>query len=657
MLYNFFKKNDILNRFILFFPVFILISALLSGCATSNKLSSGRATSNKLSSALVSELFNEKGHAISETMVTVVLDEALSAQTPKLRDKDDRFVLLDINGIYSTHIINTNNKTIEDIIYSSPLYHAIPSIRHLDKDVNVKLFSLEKEFIEKHGVDCLGDKKYAEQCLSEITSRGILPVEKVREMIKTHCASQSENRTVEIFFKDETAVPLYYLAQASGLVYNWGSFWPEDQYNMFVKNSLDASTKSTISAMYGPPYVQKTVWVASDSDGNDAGTYNSLKEAQTILMNKSSGSKKTDSDNKTTQSDNSAESKSSSLNKPSEDNQNTKKENIATTSSQDRISNQNSKSVNSSNNSSKSVAGSSSDKTSAKSVALSPSSSSSVNVETAEIKKTHKVSTLLNGNLDKEYFLMTQYENDIYYYNYTEGYVGCVNMLTGSTNQFMSIGQGTTLTYNGENYYIIDIMNIKDIYFDSYQHAPMVIVVTHVGSANGISATCVVNAKTQSIVRIIQNYTKLGALGTDSRGNLLCNRGSLLSISPDGTVNTLSGPNNCFAMINAGNKLYFLEKGEVLEYNYNQFNTLFNVNSCVLGANTSNVVAYWDKAFHYYNYNGQETKKISIDAIEVTDNKSINISTNADQQIFISSNGDIVFYDKTNKALRKISSK
>ena len=230
-------------------------------------------------------------------------------------------------------------------------------------------------------------------------------------------------------------------------------------------------------------------------------------------------------------------------------------------------------------------------------------------------------------------------------------------MLNGNTEQMMSIGEGTTLQYNGENYYIVNIMDIKDIYYDSNQHTPMLIVVTHRGGAGGISVTCMVNIKSKSIVRTIESYTKIGVLGTDSTGNLMCSRGSLFAITPDGKTNSLWGPSDCFAMINGGNKLYFLKNGEVIKYDYSQFTTLFNVNSRILGANTSNVVAFFDKAFHIYDYNGRETQAISVDMIEVADNMSFNLSTNTDQQIFLSSNGDIVFYDKTNKALRKISSK
>ena len=69
------------------------------------------------------------------------------------------------------------------------------------------------------------------------------------------------------------------------MAYNWNGIFPENVYNIW-KASTDSRTQQTMMALYGQPYLPKTVWAVVDSDLNEVGTYDSLEEVKTKLLSK-----------------------------------------------------------------------------------------------------------------------------------------------------------------------------------------------------------------------------------------------------------------------------------------------------------------------------------------------------------------------------------
>lgn len=203
----------------------------------------------------------------------------------------NKLILFTHDGKYVPVIVNTKTKKLTDIVTGFvPLNVVKEEIWNMGKDINIKNVAILKKYIERYGINGLEEHEYAEEYLREITGKGgIIDTEKAREVISNSTTQIFSNidsaDDITILFKDDNAVPMYYIGTETEMVYNWWSLWPEYQYEM-VKASLDQNTLSRIAAMYGQPYVMQTVWVALDKYLNRLGTYDSFEDAKTKLLSK-----------------------------------------------------------------------------------------------------------------------------------------------------------------------------------------------------------------------------------------------------------------------------------------------------------------------------------------------------------------------------------
>lgn len=279
------------KRFISYITVFV-ICLTLSACG------------NGLSNRKLQKLLRENGYNYDSAKVETVL--ALDNNINGLDDNgSNKLVLINNNGYYGLTVINieTNKVTIPTFGYI-PLNVVQQEIWDMGKDVNIKNASILKKYIEQYGINGLENKEYAEEYLREITDiNGIIPTATAQNIISNSTMkifpNIKSNDEVTVLFEEDSAVPLYYTMQSSEMVYNWSSLWPERQYE-FVKASLDRNTLSRIAAMYGPPYIAKTVWAVVDSDLKEVGTFNSLESAKVALLSKNKTNANTLSNEKNT---------------------------------------------------------------------------------------------------------------------------------------------------------------------------------------------------------------------------------------------------------------------------------------------------------------------------------------------------------------------
>lgn len=263
-------KKTIINKYAkAFFAIIILLC--VSACGLSDKQAK--------------EILNENGYEFSS--VKVVLERNLSKGVQGTEEGNNKFVLLKIKNFYTPLIINVTNRTVSEEKCAYPYILLANEVMSMGKKISTDVFLVEEKYIEKYGIDALNTRENAEKCLNEITENGIMSVSEAQAKI-TEAAKKSwkDHEDVTIIFKDNSAVPLYYVIKTTKLVYNWGRFWTEDNYERYVKYSLDSSTKSAMSSIYGEPYVYKTVYSALNGDLEEAGTYNSLEEAQENLKKK-----------------------------------------------------------------------------------------------------------------------------------------------------------------------------------------------------------------------------------------------------------------------------------------------------------------------------------------------------------------------------------
>ena len=242
----------------------------------------------RLSSKQVTELLQENGYDFGQSGINVVLDEDLSNETSGLISKGNKFVLLKIDDQYAWAVINLKEKSVYDIKSIFPLSPVKKEISYMAEDVNVKLFQIAKKYIEDYGIDCLGEKEYAEKCLQEITDNGIISVVEAQEIVNNAIYEVVDSKyNPTALFEEDSAVPVYYAVQTSELVYNWDHVFPEVVYNVW-KTTTDRQSQSVMTALNGQPYVLKTVWGVTDTDLNEVGTYSSLEEAKEQLLGKNS---------------------------------------------------------------------------------------------------------------------------------------------------------------------------------------------------------------------------------------------------------------------------------------------------------------------------------------------------------------------------------
>ncbi len=261
--------------------IYILIFALCFGLT---------ACGNGISNSKLQKLLRENGYNYESAKVETILD--LNDNVNGLDNSNkNKLVLINNNGYYGLAVINTetNKVTIPALGYT-PLNVVQQEIWNMGKDINIKDVTIFKKYIERYGINSLEEKEYAEEYLRELTGKnGIIDTEKAQSIISSSTMNIfpniSSNDEVTVLFEDDSAVPVYYTTQSNIMAYNWNGIFPENVYNIW-KASTDSRTQQTMMALYGQPYLPKTVWAVVDSDLNEIGTYDSLEEVKTKLLSK-----------------------------------------------------------------------------------------------------------------------------------------------------------------------------------------------------------------------------------------------------------------------------------------------------------------------------------------------------------------------------------
>lgn len=261
--------------------IYILIFVLCFGLA---------ACGDGISNSKLQKLLRENGYNYESAKVETILD--LNDNVNGLDNSNkNKLVLINNNGYYGLAVINTetNKVTIPALGYT-PLNVVQQEIWNMGKDINIKDVAILKKYIERYGINGLEEKEYAEEYLREITGKnGIIDTEKAQSIISSSTMNIfpniSSNDEVTVLFEDDSAVPVYYTTQSNIMAYNWNGIFPENVYNIW-KASTDSRTQQTMMALYGQPYLPKTVWAVVDSDLNEVGTYDSLEEVKTKLLSK-----------------------------------------------------------------------------------------------------------------------------------------------------------------------------------------------------------------------------------------------------------------------------------------------------------------------------------------------------------------------------------
>lgn len=268
-----FKKLKIVTPYI----VIIAMCMVLSACA--NVLSNG-----KLQSVL-----RENGNGYETAKVETAVDLDNSDESS---DTQNKLVLVNNNGSYDVVIINTGTNTVTLPAFRYiPLYAVQQEIWKMGKDVNIKDIGILKKYLELYGITGLDENiENSEEYLREITGKdGIISTETARNAISNATTTMFPNvksgGEVTVLFEENNAVPMFYTLQTSQMVYNWNSIFAEDVYRVW-KASTDSQTQQVMQAMYGPPYVNKTVWAVFDREIKKVGNYDSLEEVKNKLASK-----------------------------------------------------------------------------------------------------------------------------------------------------------------------------------------------------------------------------------------------------------------------------------------------------------------------------------------------------------------------------------
>lgn len=269
--------------------ILILITAGLSACG------------NQLTDELVREIAeNESSLAGMNTSALHI--EAVVEFDNQIKDlpnsENNKLVLLSdgIDNRFSIVAVDIENEKLN--IWSTgykPLNVLLEYILTKENtEANIANFNLVADYIKKYGFNCFIEQsgqeerfKYAEEYIRELTGTGgVLNTEVARGILDKTLPSYmfpNVNSEVAILYENGNANPLYYAQKSSEMVYNW-SFFDEGTYNVW-KATTDRQTQNTMIALYGQPYVPKTVWVVVDKYCEDeVGTFNSLEAAKKKLI-------------------------------------------------------------------------------------------------------------------------------------------------------------------------------------------------------------------------------------------------------------------------------------------------------------------------------------------------------------------------------------
>lgn len=245
------------------------------------------ACGNDLTDKKLKKLLKDNGYSYESAEIETILD--LKSGIEGLEDGDqNKLVLISNDDYYGLAVINTETDTVTVPTFGyTPMNAVQMEIWSMGKDANIEDADIVKKYIERYGINALAVKEYAEEYLREITgANGIISTEMAQNIISNSTMqifpNISSNDEVTVLFEDNSAVPMYYATESSQLVYNW-SIFSEDVYKVW-KASADRETQQLTEAMYGPPYVSRTVWAVVDSDLNEAGLYKSLDAAKNKLM-------------------------------------------------------------------------------------------------------------------------------------------------------------------------------------------------------------------------------------------------------------------------------------------------------------------------------------------------------------------------------------
>ena len=236
---------------------------------------------NTFSGNNIEKILNKSGYITDDSAVEHVLD--LPAGIRGLEEgKDNKLILINNNGYYGYAVVNTKNESVTIPVYGYiPLNVVQQQIWGFDKEKNIKCIEIFKEHIQRYGVHCMETKSHAEGYLRKLTDNGIISVDVAQNIVNESMTrifpSIKNNDDVVVIFENNNAVPAYYTTKSTQMVFNWGGILQNEDVYKVWKASTDHQTQQIMISLYGPPYVQKTVWAVVDSNLKEVGTYDSLE--------------------------------------------------------------------------------------------------------------------------------------------------------------------------------------------------------------------------------------------------------------------------------------------------------------------------------------------------------------------------------------------
>jgi len=143
----------------------------------------------------------------------------------------------------------------------------------------------------------------------------------------------------------------------------------------------------------------------------------------------------------------------------------------------------------------------------------------------------------------------------------------------------------------------------------------------------------------------------------------ILNDGRIITVANNGVINSTTNLNDnqnigspsaqANKVFERNNNLYFITSSRLFRYDFRNFTEILNINTLPVEASGINNNGFWvitNNLIGQFDFNGQIVNTINFDDIEFRDRRPINTGS----LFFVSSNNDIVFYDRGAGAFRVI---
>ena len=298
-------------------------------------------------------------------------------------------------------------------------------------------------------------------------------------------------------------------------------------------------------------------------------------------------------------------------------------------------------------------------------------------VKPEEPKSEYKVETLLKTDVYTPVQALTQHEDDIYYINTEANSIEKLNMKTQSVKTVFDIDD--EFYFDGSYY---TVYAVRNIFYDEYRNALVL-------NANIKSLDILNNSTKQKDVLIDTSKSEVFQYSRDGIDNNLCTYHNILSCDKNGDIWAFSTfynalyqyfgldydtfhhdrdnqednrwqywgrGTNIYSDLIIGWEHYFIGQNGVFKGTpNNELNQIVSLQSkSCIGGNSNGFCIINNEYLVFTDIDGNIEKHIQLSDIDITDETYL-VFNNMIGKLFISSNGDVVFYDTARKAFRMIS--